>query len=158
MAKQGSGTSMGRALRARLFGVLTMTLVCGPVSAGSFDVGELSGSYELTLNYGVGVRMQDQDQRLIAGEVDPLLITVLPGDRPGQPPQLVSFGHTGLPTQINFDDGNRNFDKYSAFTNRASILGELEFTYRNYGLVVSGDAFYDWAYTCLLYTSPSPRD
>lgn len=147
MAKQGSGTSMGRALRARLFGVLTMTLVCGPVSAGSFDVGELSGSYKLTLNYGVGVRMQDQDQRLIAGEVDPLLITVLPGDRPGQPPQLVSFGHTGLPTQINFDDGNRNFDKYSAFTNRASILGELEFTYRNYGLVVSGDAFYDWAYT-----------
>ena len=89
------------------------TAVCFLFGIASATASELSlpfgveGSYNLTLNYAVAMRMQDQDPALIDGTVDPLRPVVLPEG------QVVGFERTGLPDTSNSDDGNRNFDKYS---------------------------------------------
>lgn len=114
--------------------------VCATASASSFDVFGVDGSFKLTTNYGVGIRTEKQSQALINGPIDPFVID-LSGATNG-----AAFLHTGLPTTINSDDGNRNFDRGSLVNNRISALGELQLNYDNYGAVFSGDAFYDWVY------------
>lgn len=56
---------------------------------------------------------------------------------------------------LNFDDGDRNFDKGTVM-NRIDLLSELGLTYKkNYGFYVSGAAWFDEAYTRKLdNTSP----
>lgn len=74
---------------------------------GSFELpGGIEGDYKLTFNYGMGVRTRNPSLSLINGPIDPLVTEILPS-APGQPAQLVAFTHTGLPTSINFDDGNQ---------------------------------------------------
>eukprot|EP00456_Euglypha_rotunda_P038891 TRINITY_DN2990_c0_g1_i1.p2 TRINITY_DN2990_c0_g1~~TRINITY_DN2990_c0_g1_i1.p2 ORF type:complete len:108 (+),score=31.11 TRINITY_DN2990_c0_g1_i1:101-424(+) len=83
-----------------------------PAQAGSFDVGdEATLDYKLTVSYALAVRTEKRSNALSNGPVDPFQVFVLPTSQPGQPFQLAGFSHTGLPTTINFDDGNRNFDK-----------------------------------------------
>ncbi|HEU0195791.1 MAG TPA: DUF1302 family protein [Nevskiaceae bacterium] len=60
--------------------------------------------------------------------------------------QVFSFTHTGLPTTINYDDGDRDFGRYALINNRLSGYGQIHVTWRNYGLFVSGAGFYDQAY------------
>ena len=95
--------------------------------AGSFDLGSsgLNAQYTFTLGYALGVRTESPSDTLINGPVDPA---------------------TGLPATVNADDGDRNFKSGSLVNNRASVLGELNLSGKNYGLVVRGDAFYDNAY------------
>ncbi|NGY04464.1 DUF1302 domain-containing protein [Solimonas terrae] len=109
-------------------------------NASSFDVFGVDGSFKLTTSYGVGIRTEKQAKALIDGPIDPFVID-LSGAADG-----AAFLHTGLPTTINSDDGNRNFDRGSLVNNRISALGELQLNYDNYGAVFSGDAFYDWVY------------
>ncbi|WP_084191323.1 DUF1302 domain-containing protein [Algiphilus aromaticivorans] len=119
------------------------TAVCFLFGIASATANELSlpfgveGSYNLTLNYAVAMRMQDQDPALTDGTVDPLRAVVLPEG------QIVGFERTGLPDTSNSDDGNRNFDKYSLINNRVSALFEADFEYENFAFVLSGNAFYD---------------
>lgn len=47
---------------------------------------------------------------------------------------------------INSDDGDRNFDQESLFTNRIAALGELRLEKGGFGLFLRGSAFYDLAY------------
>lgn len=47
---------------------------------------------------------------------------------------------------INGDDGDRNFDQGSLFTNRIAALGELRIEKGDYGVFLRGSAFYDLAY------------
>lgn len=118
-----------------------------PARAGSFDLGESTTlDYKLTLAYGVAIRTKSPSGELLNGPIDPFQLYVLPTGQPGQPFQLVSFAHTGLPTTINFDDGDRNFKKGSLINNRASGVLEFQLTHGNYGFVGSGDAFYDDVY------------
>jgi hypothetical protein len=119
--------------------------VCHEANAGSFDLWGIEGSYKATMGYSAARRMEEQEEALINGPVDPLVPVLLPPMRPGQN-QLIGFEHTGLPTTINFDDGNRNFDKGSLINNRLSLYTELQLRRDNYGLVLSGDAFRDEAY------------
>lgn len=46
----------------------------------------------------------------------------------------------------NIDDGNRNFSRHSLISNRVDLLSELDARYGNYGLSVSGAAWYDNVY------------
>jgi hypothetical protein len=121
----------------------------GTAWAGSYDFpdGETTASYRLTLGYALAVRMKSPDDRLINGAVDPFAPTVAPSN-PGVPgsQQLVGFGHTGLSNTLNFDDGDRNFKKYSLINNRVSAFGEFGLKHNNYGLILSGSAFYDDVY------------
>lgn len=51
-----------------------------------------------------------------------------------------------LLSNINGDDGNRNFDRGSAFNNRVSLLAEMDIHKGDYGLMLRGSSFYDFAY------------
>lgn len=122
-------------------GMLALGLaLAGTAAADGFEVFGVDGDYKLTTNYGVGIRTEKPAKALIDGPIDPFVID-LAGAANG-----AGFLHTGLPTTINADDGNRNFERGSLVNNRLSALLELQFSYENYGLVASGDAFYDWVY------------
>ena len=88
--------------------------------------------YKVVLGYGIAMRMEKQEQALINGPIDTLV------SNPDG-----TFGHTGLPTTINFDDANRNFDKGSLLNNRASAYGEMRIGGERFGGVASGAYFYD---------------
>lgn len=47
---------------------------------------------------------------------------------------------------LNNDDGTRNFDQWSLFTNRVNALAEARIKHDNVGGVLRGSVFYDWAY------------
>ena len=51
-----------------------------------------------------------------------------------------------LQGQANGDDGNRNFDRHSLMTHRATALGELILRKDNWGAVLRGSTFYDDVY------------
>ncbi|MDP3859458.1 MAG: DUF1302 family protein [Stagnimonas sp.] len=115
--------------------------------AGSADLWGTDTEYKLTFNYAAGVRTKKPDQRLINGPIDPLVAGApILNPVPGQPVQVAGFTHTGLPTTINIDDGNRNFQQWSMVHNRLTAFGELQFKRESYGAIFSGDAFYDQAY------------
>lgn len=132
----------------RLFCLLLSGASLGDVAwAGSYDFGEgTQADYKLTLSYALAMRMKDPSNDLINGPVDPLQLALFPQAQPGQPMQIIGFGHTGLPTTINFDDGNRNFKKHSLINNRITAYGEFQLKHDNYGAVFSGSAFYDRVY------------
>ncbi|PTU30073.1 DUF1302 domain-containing protein [Stenotrophobium rhamnosiphilum] len=108
--------------------------------AGSMELGDLKTEFKLTLNYGLGMRLKDPDERLINGPLDPFELHL------EQAAAGAGFTHTGLSTTVNQDDGNRNFRKYDLTNNRLSTLAELHFSYENYGAVIAGDGFYDFVY------------
>ncbi|EIT67885.1 MULTISPECIES: DUF1302 domain-containing protein [Hydrocarboniphaga] len=136
---------------SRRYAAMAMTataLSCAiPAHAGSIDVGdEASLDYKLTVGYAFAMRTEKRSNALVNGDVDPFRLFVLPTQQPGQPFQLAGFSNTGLPTTINFDDGNRNFDKWAPINNRLSALLELNYTHGPYGIVASADGFYDHVY------------
>ena len=51
-----------------------------------------------------------------------------------------------LLSNINGDDGNRNFKQGSFFNNRVGALGEIHIHKSNYGAFLRGSTFYDFAY------------
>jgi hypothetical protein len=91
-----------------------------------FDV-----DYQLQASYLLGIRVDDQDPRLI-------------NSPPSAEIPLPDF--LKLPESNNFDDGNRNFDRGSIVNNRATLLGEIQFDQDHWGFLVRGDAFYDQSY------------
>ena len=134
--------------RAACLACATVTAaMAGPARAGSADLWGTETEYKLSLNYAAGVRTKKPDQRLINGPIDPLVAGApILNPVPGQPFQVAGFTHTGLPTTINIDDGNRNFERWSLIHNRLTAFGELQFKREDYGAIFSGDAFYDQVY------------
>lgn len=113
-------------------------VVAGPARAGSLNLWESASlEYKVVLSYGLAQRMQDAEEALINGPIDPLV------SHPDG-----TFGHTGLPITINFDDANRNFEKGSLINSRGSTFGKALFNWDlfdwgQYGAVLSGSYFYD---------------
>lgn len=138
----------GRFVRSGISWILGVAFCMGGAAhAGSADLGAGFGlTYKLNLGYGVAMRTEGQSQALINGPVDQFQSTLAPTAGPGQPAQVFRFTHTGLPTTINYDDGDRNFKKYSLINNRVTAFGQFKLKWENYGFVASGDAFYDQAY------------
>ena len=135
-------------LRLTMKLLLCLSLAAGgrTASAGDFDLFGLEGDYKLTLGYALAARTRKPAEALINGPVDPLQTGGPVAASGMQPAQPASFGRTGLSSTINSDDGDRNFKKYSLFHNRVSALGELQMRGEGYGLVFSGDGFYDDVY------------
>lgn len=112
-------------MKIRLIAIL---LWAGSASAwaGSFEFDNgLSGRYTLSLGYALAMRTEAPDAALVNGPIDP---------------------QTGLPTTMNYDDGDRNFKQGALINNRASALAELFTSWNDYGLVLRGDGFYDNVY------------
>lgn len=112
----------------------------GVARAGSFDIGAAHADYKLTVNYGVAIRMKEADSALINGPIDNFQTN------PNGIANGTGFTHTGLPTTVNEDDADRNFKQFSLINNRISGLLETQFSYDSFGLVLSGDGFYDQVY------------
>lgn len=119
---------------------LASTLLPGTVLAGSFDLWGINTRYSLILTYSLAVRTEAPDDALINGPIDPFELHL------DQAADGKGFTHTGLPTTINQDDGNRNFKKGSLINNRLSALAEVQFKWKNYGAQFSGNIFYDDVY------------
>jgi hypothetical protein len=118
-----------------------MALMHSPAWAGSFDLFGVDGSYKITTTYSLAVRAKNADNALINGAVDPFQAAVLPNGF-----QIAGFTHTGLPTTINLDDGDRNFKQWDPINNRLSAYYELQLKRDNFGAIVSGTGFYDWVF------------
>jgi len=145
---RGERCSFVRKKGTRLAALFLGGALCqGAAHAGEFDLwGDATLDYKLTVSYAAAMRTKNPNNALINGPVDQFQSYLLPTQVPGQPAQIFSFTHTGLPTTINYDDGDRNFKAGSLINNRATAIGELQFHWDNYGMELSGDGFYDQVY------------
>jgi hypothetical protein len=106
---------------SRCLPVLLVLLWGGPAAAFQLDLGNVQGSLDTTLSYGLSWRVADQDRDLIG---------LQEGGR--------AYSH-------NFDDGNLNYDKWDLISNTTKLTSELALDYKDFGLFVRGTAFYDFA-------------
>ncbi len=100
--------------------VLLAMLWGTPATAFQFNLGEVNGSLDSTLSYGLSWRMSSQDK------------------------DLISLSEGGKAYSGNFDDGNLNYDNGNLISNTTKITSELALDYNNFGLFVRGSAFYDF--------------
>jgi hypothetical protein len=122
----------GRACTSLQAATLTLLAVLGPAAhAGSTTLWGVDTQYQLQATYALGVRLKDPHAGII--------------DTPPSPeipiPDFIKF-----PESNNFDDGNRNFKGGSLINNRLTLLGELQFSKNDFGVLLRGDAFYDHVY------------
>jgi hypothetical protein len=111
--------------------VALIAMAGGPAICAEFELGDVEGKYTLIGNYAAVQRMEDPDNRII--------------DAPGDP-RIPVAEDLKFPQSNNFDDGDRNFRKGDLVNNRLTFIGDLELNWRNYGLLLRGDAFYDDVY------------
>ena len=98
-----------------------LAMLCGtPAAAFQFDFGEVEGSLDSTLSYGMSWRMSDQDK------------------------DIIGLANGGRAYSVNGDDGNLNYDRDDAFSSLAKITSDLDIRYGDFGLFVRGSAFYDF--------------
>ncbi len=102
---------------------LTITLIFFLLPGSTWGIeinqGELRGSFDTTLSYGLAARVQGRDQRIIG------------------------IANGGTAYGVNADDGNLNYDT-GIISNIFKITSELELSYRNFGGFVRASAFYDY--------------
>ncbi len=112
-----------------------LALAAGPALALDLSTDEVSIQLDTTISYGVGFRVSDRDDDLVAkSHFDPTIFT-----RP-LPEQIDATGRFSA----NSDDGNLNFDQWDPIFNQARVTSELEISYRNYGAFLRGNYFYDF--------------
>jgi hypothetical protein len=106
--------------------------MAGPIaSAAELELGEIAVSYTLTGSYAAAMRLEKPHPGIV--------------DAPGDP-RIPVAEDLKYPQSNNFDDGDRNFAQYDLVNNRVSVLGDVEFSWNDFGALLRGDAFYDWAY------------
>jgi hypothetical protein len=107
--------------RRRVVLPLLLLMLCGtPAAAFQFELGELEGSLDSTLSYGMSWRMSDQDK------------------------DIIGLANGGRAYSVNGDDGNLNYDRDDAFSSLAKITSDLDLRHDNFGLFLRGSAFYDF--------------
>jgi len=100
--------------------VLLAMLWGTPATAFQFEFGDVEGSLDSTLSYGMSWRVADRDQ------------------------DIIGLANGGRAYSVNGDDGNLNYDDGNPFSILAKITSDLELTYQNFGLFLRGSAFYDF--------------
>src|SRR5262245_45219654 len=93
-------------------------LASTPAQAVDFSKGDLTGSWDTTISYGVAFRIQDSDCNLIG------------------------IADGGCGRSPNIDDGDLNFDTGS-YTRIFKLVSEIGLNYGDFGLFVLGSALYD---------------
>jgi len=90
---------------------------------------------DTTVSYGVGFRVEDRDNDLVAkSHFNPLIV---------QQPLEDQIAATGR-FSANSDDGNLNFDQWDTIFNQARITSELDINAGRWGAFVRGNYFYDF--------------
>ena len=105
----------------KLAPLLFLALALGARQGAAIDgqTGDFKWSWGTTLTYGLGLRLDDPDQRIIG----------------------LAAGGTAF--SVNGDDGNQNYRK-GIFTNAGKVTTELQLSYKNVGGFVRAFAFYDY--------------
>ena len=147
--------------RSPLAIAVTIGLFVTPLAqAFDFTRGELEGSLDTTVSYGVSIRAEDPDEDLIGkATINPLI--ALAGQRIAAPTGGVGPNFSGLGAfpgsaaqaaapgrwSANRDDGNIKYDQGDLFSNAFKITSELELKYRNWGVFARASYFYDFTNT-----------
>lgn len=97
----------------------TALAISAPAHAFQFEKGGWQGSWDTTISYGLGVRMEDRDQNIIGR------------------------ANGGNALSVNGDDGNLNFDKGDVFSNALKLSTELLVNRGSYGGFFRVNALYD---------------
>jgi hypothetical protein len=136
-----------RALRAPLALAVAVALAAPAAQAYEFSRGELSGSIDTTVSYGISVRMQDRDDNLLGkAHFNPALvaqITALQNAGRYLDAQALQVAAQGR-FSVNRDDGNLKYDKHDAISNAFKITSELSLNWRNSGAFARATYFYDF--------------
>lgn len=100
---------------------ILLAMLCGtPAAAFQFDFGEVEGSLDSTLSYGMSWRMSAQDK------------------------DIIGLANGGRAYSVNGDDGDLNYDKNDVFSSLAKVTSDLDLRRGNFGLFLRGSAFYDY--------------
>ena len=121
MGQKFTGISARSTCLTLLVLVLTVTFTL-PVFAFQFASGDLEGSLDSTLSYGLAWRMDDQDPAIYG----------------------ISNGGNSTALSYNGDDGNLNYDEGDLISNTVKITSDLVMQYNDFGLFLRGTAFYDF--------------
>ena len=87
--------------------------------SADFHVGSVDGLLDLTASYGLGVRVDDADKKLVA------------------------IANGGKGSSANGDDGTLNYNE-GVFSNALRFNGDLTLAWRQFGAYIRGFAFYDY--------------
>lgn len=91
-----------------------------PAAAFKFTLGDVQGSLDTTVSYGLNWRVAERDK------------------------EIANFAPGQHPFSVNGDDGNLNYKANDYFSKVFKITSDLEFKYENFGLFLRGTAFYDF--------------
>ena len=109
----------GRRLPAGLT-LLLLLVAAAPATAFQFTLGEVEGSLDTTVSYGLSYRTAERDR------------------------DIVGIANGGRAYSVNGDDGNLNYDDADYFSKVFKITSDLELKYQNFGLFLRGSAFHDF--------------
>ena len=149
--------------RSPLAAAVAIGLFAAPMAqAFDFGQGELKGSLDTTVSYGISGRLNDPAEGLIGkATLNPAITfpATGPGSLPGGVGGVVLPGlpssistHPGSAGQIaapgrfssNRDDGNIKYDKGDLFSNAFKITADFELTYKEWGMFARASYFYDF--------------
>ncbi len=94
-------------------------LLAIPCRSADFRVGSVDGLLDLTASYGLGVRVDDADKKLVA------------------------IANGGKRSSANQDDGTLNYNE-GVFSNALRFNADLTLVWRQFGAYIRGFAFYDY--------------
>ncbi len=125
---------LGKAIK---LGIMSSSLgLVSLANAISFNKGDFNASWDTTISYGVSIRAEERDERLIGkANLNPG-VGLLPFDQQISAPGRYS---------VNSDDGNLNYDQWDAFSNAVKITTEFGFSYNSFGGFFRLTSFYDFA-------------
>jgi len=137
--------------RSPLAAAVAFGLFAAPMAhAFDFENGELKGSLDTTVSYGVSIRTEDPAEALIGkATLNPLIALAgqsiaAPfnglGAFPGSAAQIAAPGRLSA----NRDDGNIKYADGDAFSNAFKVTSELELTWRDWGFFSRASYFYDF--------------
>jgi len=107
------------ALGLVLLAVTVLLYFSTPAHSFQFEYGDLQGSLDTTLSYGLSWRVEKRDS------------------------DLIGIANGGKAFSVNGDDGNLNYDR-GLVSNVSKITSELELNYQNFSAFIRGTAFYDF--------------
>lgn len=136
-------TYMGGAMmkiKSRLGGIVKAAVITGllplslQVQALEFEVSDdLKVNVDTTITYGRQWRVEGRDKNLLGGHID----------RQGAMADPNGKDFKDYVQRMNSDDGTRNYDKWDTVSNRVGILSDINISYKNVGLFLRPQIFYD---------------
>ncbi len=114
--------ALGRGLA--VVGIVWLGAGIGPAAAVDLSEGEVTGYFDTTVSVGAAVRTADQDSSLVG---------------------LLDDGDPSNDGEMNFDDGNRNYDKGDLVSANTKVTHELSLQRGTLGVFARANYFYDYA-------------